>query len=530
MQAQADKIGLALRHIQEDYPMNSNSHSTRPQLPHSARNPGNDSSPAKPSVSRRRLWLMVAAMLILWLAGVMIYQTHKPLPPGLSYESPVYKVQNVAFWHDLTYQDDRGMEKREEQILPRMLQIIEESREFLIIDLFLFNDYTHKDQQFPAVSRELTDKLIAQKKAYPAMDIVFITDEVNTNYGSAPNHLLEEMKKAGIKVILTDVDELRDSTPAYSAVWRTFIQWFGQSGRGWIPNLMASGGPDITARSYLKLLNVKANHRKVVVSEQTALISSGNVHDASAYHSNIALEVQGPVISDIIKTEQAAADLSGAGPLLDKNPVFPQEDSTAAKGPLEVRYLTEGKVYKYALESIRATGKDDMIWMGMFYLADDGIIDALLGAADRGAQVRLLLDPNQNAFGRDKIGIPNRPVAMDLNRRSGGSINIRWYNTGKEQYHSKLMFIAKATGNSLVLGGSTNFTPRNLDDYNLENNLWVAVPQDQPLYTDMESYFNRLWYNEGAEYSLPLKDYQSDVTWLKYVLYRLQTRLGLTTF
>ncbi|MBW4081729.1 phospholipase D family protein [Paenibacillus sp. S150] len=479
---------------------------------------------------RRRKWVLwVVGLLILWLAGVMIYQTCKPLPAGISYESPAYRADSVAFWHDLTYRDKSGLEQREEQILPRILQIIEDSRQFLVIDLFLFNNYTHKDQQFPAASQELTDKLVAQQEAYPNMEIVFITDEVNTNYGSAPNPLLEQMTAAGIKVILTDVDSLRDSTPAYSAVWRTFIQWFGQSGRGWIPNLMASEGPDITVRSYLKLLNVKANHRKVVLSEQTALISSGNVHDASAYHSNIALEVQGPILADILQTEQAAADLSQAGPILSKLPVFPQENA-AQTGTLEMRYLTEGRIYKYALEGIRSAGQGDTLWMGMFYLADDRILDELVKAAARGAGIRLLMDPNQNAFGRDKIGIPNRPVAMDLNKRSGGEIAIRWYNTGQEQYHAKLMFIAKASGPSIVLGGSTNFTARNLDDFNLENNLWVAVPKDQPLYAEMESYFNRLWNNEDAQYSLPLEEYQSGVTWMKYILFRMQKNLGFTTF
>lgn len=268
----------------------------------------------------------------------------------------------------------------------------------------------------------------------------------------------------------------------------------------------------------------------MVLSENTALISSGNVHDASAYHSNIALEVQGPILADILQSEQAAANLSEAGPLLSRTPDFKQQALPAGEPQLEVRYLTEGKVYKYALDDIKATGQGDVIWMGMFYLADDGIIDALLAADARGAEVRLLLDPNQNAFGRDKIGIPNRPVAMELNRKSKGNVAIRWYNTGKEQYHSKLLFIAKAAGNSIVLGGSTNFTARNLDDYNLENNLWVSVPQGQPLYAEMESYFNRLWNNEGAEYSLPLKEYQSEITWIKYLLYRMQTRLGLTTF
>ncbi|WP_150270641.1 phospholipase D family protein [Paenibacillus tepidiphilus] len=480
---------------------------------------------------RRRIRILLPLLLLAgWLAGVMVYQTHKPLPPGISYESGLYQSNKLDFWYDLTVPDGSAQGRREEQILPRMLQIIGEARQFLIVDLFLFNDYTHKDQSFPKVSRMLTDKLLAQQAAYPEMEIVFITDEVNTNYGSAPNALLEEMKAAGIRVILTDVDSLRDSTPAYSAVWRTFIQWFGQSGQGWIPNLMASEGPDITARSYLKLLNVKANHRKLVLSEKTALVSSGNVHDASAYHSNIALEVQGPILAEILRTEQAAADLSGSGPLLSREPVFAPQEAQASSGPLAVRYLTEGKVYKYALEAIASAERGDVLWMGMFYLADDGILDALVEASARGAEIRLLLDPNQNAFGRDKIGIPNRPVAMDLHKRSGGSIAIRWYNTGIEQYHTKLLYLAKASGSSIVLGGSTNFTKRNLDDYNLENNLWVSVPRGEPLFLELEDYFTTLWNNEGAEYTLPLEEYQGDITRLKYILFRLQTLLGFTTF
>ncbi|MFF2912294.1 phospholipase D-like domain-containing protein [Paenibacillus sp. NPDC057934] len=479
------------------------------------------------------LWLWIAGLftlLILWLAAVMIYQTHKPLPPGLSYESPSYKVNQVHFWYDLTHADGTENGSQEEQILPRILKIIEESRQFLVVDMFLFNNYTHKGQYFPPISKMLTDKLLAQKAAYPEMEIVFITDEVNTNYNSAPNPLLEEMKAADITVIMTDVDKLRDSTPVYSAIWRTFIQWFGQSGKGWIPNLMASNGPKITARSYLKLLNVKANHRKLIMNETTALISSGNVHDASAYNSNIALEVQGPILADILQTEQAAAHLSGTGPLLRKEPVFSQANEGNAEEHLEVRYLTEGKIYTYTLEAISSAQQGDTVWMGMFYLADDKIIKALLEASKRGAIVRLLLDPNQNAFGRDKIGIPNRPVAMDLNRRSDGKIAIRWYNTTKEQYHAKLLFVSKENGKSVVLGGSSNFTARNLDDYNLENNLWVTTQRNQPLYTEVEAYFTRLWNNDGAAYSLPLDTYQSEVTWIKYMVFRMQKFLGFTTF
>ncbi len=46
------------------------------------------------------------------------------------------------------------------------------------------------------------------------------------------------------------------------------------------------------------MLNFKANHRKILITENEALITSANVHDASAYHSNIAFVVSGEIIAD----------------------------------------------------------------------------------------------------------------------------------------------------------------------------------------------------------------------------------------
>lgn len=472
-------------------------------------------------------------VLIVWLITVMIYQTHKPLPAGISYESPLYTVDHVDFLYDLTYPDGKGGFHQERHIVDRMLQMISEAHEYVVLDLFLFNDYVHKGQIYPDVSGEMTRTLLAQKKKYPQLQIVFVTDEINTNYDSAPNPLLEQLKQAGAQVIITDVNPLRDSTPAYSAVWRTFFQWFGQSGTGWIPNLMASNGPDITARSYLKLLNVKANHRKVITTENSTLISSGNVHNASAFHSNIAFEVQGDITRDILASEQAVADFSGGGTLPKWNGATasgPVGSSRSASVPLQIRYLTEGKIYDYLLKSIKKTDKGDTLWMGMFYLADTKVMNELVEAGHRGVHIRLILDPNQNAFGQEKIGLPNRPVAEELLERSGQEMQIRWYNTTKEQYHTKLLYIAKAKGPSIVMGGSANFTARNLDNLNLENDLWIAVPKGNKLTRDLDHYFNRIWYNEGAEYSLDFSAYHERSVWFKDILYRLQKILGFTTY
>ncbi|QCT04630.1 hypothetical protein E6C60_3925 [Paenibacillus algicola] len=490
------------------------------------------SAGAQPAHTRRRsprFWVKTAVLLLFaWLLAVLVYHTQKPLPDGISYESPLYQSTEVAFWHDLTYPGPDGQAVHEQQIYDRMHEIIDESRQFLVIDMFLFNDYTHKDQSFPQVSREMTDHLISHKSKHPEMDMFLITDEVNTNYGSSKNPLLEDLKQAGITVIITNVEPLRDSTPIYSAFWRTFIQWFGQAGEGQVPNLMAEEAPDMTVRSYMKLLNVKANHRKVIVSERTALVSSANVHAASAYHSNIAFEAGGEVIRDVLAAEQAAASLSGPYTL----PVYtPSEETQPAPGlSADIRYLTEGKVYKYVLKAIEEAEAGDTLWMGMFYLAEGEVMDELVAASQRGVQVRLILDPNQNAFGRDKIGIPNRPAAAELKERSGNSIDIRWYNTGEEQYHTKLLFISKPSKPSIMIGGSTNFTPRNLKDYNLENNFWLSAEKEHEVTKQVNDYFNRLWNNVDAEYTLELSAYEEDTVWLKSVAFRIQKLLGFTTF
>ncbi|WP_427052100.1 phospholipase D family protein [Paenibacillus sp. TC-CSREp1] len=483
------------------------------------------------------------ALLILWLIAVMIYQTYKPLPPGISYEGQEYRVQNVQFLNDLTYPSPDGQMQHEQQIFQRMLQVVKDAEQFVVVDMFLFNNYQHKGQHFPPVSQQFTDTLIAKKTNNPDMSIWFITDEVNTNYNAAPNPLLEQMKQAGIHVVITNLDPLRDSTPVYSAVWRTFFQWFGQSGKGWIPNLMATDGPDVTLRSYLKLLNVKANHRKVVASEKTAIVSSGNIHDASAYHSNIGFEVTGPVIGDIIQAEQAVVDMSGGGQLpvydastqtssssSDSSPSSEAAKESESEGPIRLRYLTEGKVNDALLYEINQTGKGDTLWMGMFYIASPKVLEALLDASKRGTDIRLVLDPNENAFGQEKIGIPNRPVAAELHDKSSGSIQIRWYNTTKEQYHTKMIYIAKAAGDHIVMGGSTNFTPRNLNDYNLENDMWIAAPADAAFTIDVADYFKRIWVNEDAPFTLDLEEFQEKTTFLKGILYKLQLILGFTTF
>lgn len=199
--------------------------------------------PLAPKKERRiKLWMIILIVLVLLFTGVMIYQTHKPLPAGISMEGPIHMVsdENIQFLSDLTYKDgSTGKTKQEQMIFDRIYRAIEEAEQFIVMDMFLYNGYYKTGQSFPPLSRTQTDKLIAAKAINPNISIVVITDQINTSYGSSPAPELERLRAAEIPIIMTNVDPLRDSSPLYSAGWRILAQWFGQSGRGWLPNPMA---------------------------------------------------------------------------------------------------------------------------------------------------------------------------------------------------------------------------------------------------------------------------------------------------
>lgn len=69
-----------------------------------------------------------------------------------------------------------------------------------------------------------------------------------------------------------------------------------------------------------------------------------------------------------------------------------------------------------------------------------------------------------------------------------------------------------------------------MNDYNLENDLWIAAPPDNKFTLDIANYFERIWNNDDAEFTLNLDEFQEKTTFLKGILYKLQLILGLTTF
>ncbi|MGG1629315.1 phospholipase D family protein [Rossellomorea sp. NRS-1567] len=481
---------------------------------------------------KKKSW-WIGGVIILILTVVMFYHRVKPLPPGVSYAGNTYTIpeKDVEFLYDLTYQKD-GKELYDHSIFDEVYQTIEEAEDFLILDLFLVNGYTKGDRDYPRISEKLSKTIQKQMKKNPDLKVVFISDVVNTTYGSHTAKQLEPLEDLGAEVIYTDLNRLRDPNILYSGVWRTALGWFGQDGYGWLPNPMAPSAPKVTMRSYLKLLNIKANHRKVVITENAGLILSANPHDASGFHSNIGFKVKGEILKEMVKAEKAVAAFSGGNV-----EAFPTEEDldqsikklSPAEASVKAQILTEKKVQTSVVKAMNKANKGDEVWIGMFYLADRDIIDAIGDAADREVEVRLVLDPNQNAFGQEKIGLPNLPIASELHNLDDDHITIRWYNTNKEQYHTKFIYI-KGEKESTVIGGSSNYTSRNLDDYNLEENIKIVAPTDSKTMSDIDQYFNRIWNNEDGTYTVKYEKYQDKLPAFKYVMYILQKIFQVTTY
>ena len=145
--------------------------------------------------------------------------------------------------------------------------------------------------------------------------------------------------------------------------------------------------------------------------------------------------------------------------------------------------------------------------------------------------VRVLRDPNKDAFGRQKNGIPNPPVATELVAATDGAIRLRWYRTHGEQFHTKLFMLRQPTRVWFTLG-SANLTRRNIGDFNLEANLAVESAPGTTIATDVERYFETLWHNRGptgVEYTADFGTF-ADPAQASYWSYRLMAATGLSSF
>lgn len=471
--------------------------------------------------------LYALAVLVLAYLTTIVWHQVKPLPEGLNFAGQWRPVANLRFHADSTWLDAEGQQHNEREIFDAAFAMIERADTLVVSDFFLVNAFAGKGGDgYRALSSELVEAMTTERRTHGALEATLITDPFNDLYDGVQQPLFTQLEQAGIGVIETDLTRLRDPNPAWSALWRICCRWFGNGHQGgWLPNPVGEG--KVTLRTYLAMLNFKANHRKTLVVDgergPEGFVTSANPHDASSRHDNIAFSFDGPAAVDLLGTESSVAAFStGSRP----------EWTDGLAGPVgvvsaQIRILTEAAILDAALDMIDSARSGDSLDLLMFYLSHRGIVEALIDAHDRGADVRLLLDPNEDAFGRKKNGVPNRQVAWELHQ---AGIPVRWCNTRGEQCHGKMLVLRPREGEDLVLAGSANFTRRNLDNYNLETDVQIRASRNVAVMRSVNAFFEERWSNTPDRiHSLPYQHY-ADESRLRYWQYRVMEATGLSTF
>ncbi len=464
-----------------------------------------------------RYWIVMVTGSIAWLMGSGCTTPEKL---GLAYSGET-NVDHVQLLFDETWVDPAGTRHVRQEIFDSIFQMIDEADEFILVDFFLVNDFLYEPGPgLRRLSRELTDKLVEKRAANPDLDIVFISDPVNTVYGAIESPFFRELEDAGVRVVWTDLNKLRDSNPIYSKPWRLLGKPWGTGPGNAIGNPLGEGS--ISLRSMLKLMNFKANHRKVVVTEKSLLVTSANPHDASSAHWNVALRIDGAAMPLAWQAESAILRFSGAPDV--QPPAFRVGTTTSSRS---VSVLTERKIKDCVLTLLESAEPGTRIDLAMFYFSDRDLVRAFIAAHKRGCDIRVILDPNKDAFGKEKNGIPNRQTAL---RFATEGIPLRWADTHGEQCHVKMLYVEHADETSTFLIGSCNYTRRNTDNFNGECDLAYTAPINDSEMQRARSVFDRWWGNkEGRIYTTDYKTYE-DRSVRRKIRGWLMEILGLSTF
>ncbi len=472
---------------------------------------------------------ILACLLLLLYLVTAVHHARKPLPPGISARMPERPARSVQFFSDITFTDADGNRQSRQEIFDEVFRLISQARSLIVLDMFLFNAFQGvMPENHRRLCQPLVDLLIDRRQTEPGLRILLITDPFNTLYGGVPAPHLASLREAGVEVVTTDLRPLRDSNPVWSGFWRLCCQWFGNNAAGgWLPNPVGPGR--VTLRTYLTLLNFKANHRKTLVVDEgrdwTALVTSANPHDASSAHDNVALRFSGPAALDLLATELAVARLSGMP--LSAWPQPPAAGAAEEPPDARVQVLTESRIRDAVITAADSAGTGDRICIHMFFMAHRGILAAIKNARHRGAEVQVLLDPNKDAFGRTKGGIPNRQSAIELAR---ADIHVRWADTRGEQSHSKVFLLLRHQGSAELILGSANFTRRNLDDFNLETDVRLVASATHPAIDAAKTNFELCWNNSPAiRFSVDHAHY-ADSRQLRYWRYRFMEATGWCIF
>ena len=512
-----------------------------------------------------RICIFAALAALIVFPYLIVYKP--PLPVGTRIRtSPIpIDADKIQLLIDSTARGTSTVERvMHQEIFDEILTLIEEADSAILLDFFLWNSWQGMQrEEHRNLSSELANALIDKKEDDPDISMLVFTDPLNRLYGQEEGAVFSRMAKAGIPVIFTDLDLLRDPNTLYAGPARVYGKpisrepWFHkhlQKKRFTHPSY--HGGPNVSALQLGNLFFFKANHRKLIVADSALdgwrmIVSSLNPSDSSSAHSNMGVRLDGDIAWRVARQELLAVEWSGAasGHVLEKEDgdwrevlrsfrnVLPSPRPIEAPedGQAMAEWITEGAIRERVIEMLSGSTRGDSVKIAMFYISDRGVVQALKDAALSGARVQLILDMNREAFGREKDGIPNRPVAGELMAFAAEehvSIEVKWAETHGEQFHTKAMSITNPNSSKhQFICGSANWTRRNIGDFNMEGNVCI---QDAPEVTKrFNAYFDDAWDNEGEMLrTIPYEEagMTGSRLSLKRAIYRIRESTGMCSF
>jgi hypothetical protein len=418
----------------------------------------------------RRFMLALLFVLGIW-AATAFWQSVKPLPPGTRVSSLGVRLSESQV--ELTY-DAIGL-----------LANIDRAEQAIVLD------------QCP-LARDVAQHLLARKRQRPNLKIVLITDPVNEAYGGTPAQHLATLEQAGIIVVRVRLERLRDSNPLYSALWRLGVGWWSD------PYDEAPG--QLSLRSTLRQLNYRADRRQLMVTDD----GSGGWLGMITGGGSLGIQLRGGLARDMAASE---LDIAAWSTGEDRLPALPPPEGRGL-GSIDARFLTEGAIRNALLDALATAGGGDLISIAVRRLSDRALIDALLRAAQRGAQLRIALDA---------AAAPNLPVAAELMRAGQERIEVRWMGRGETAARTPLTLIQHRGELWADLGGADYSRP-SLEDFNLTAAVELRLPVRAAAARALLLRFAALW--TAAEPGAPQSGDSSPGYWR----YRALAASGLAGF
>ena len=447
---------------------------------------------------------------------------------GVSTEPILVDEEDVDILFDTTGHDANGVKLARQEIFDTLLSLVADAGDTIVLDMFLANQFgTLTRKPYRDTTGELVEALVRRKSEHPDTWILLLTDPVNSAYAFDCPPALRPLVEAGVHVVLTDLEQLADLNRIYSPfsrIVRPVLEQLRPMHGRVLSNPLEPKGDKISLIQFFRLLDFKANHRKVAivrdkVGSWRVMVTSANPHSASSAFANTGVVLRRAPVREIYRGELLVArasilrrpelccSRSDASELLRDlekrlSDLPEHESSTASKQGtgVRVRYCTEGAIGETVDWMLKGAGRGDQVDLLMFYLSDPQVISGIKACAERGARVRLLLDPNREAFGRGKNGVPNTAVAWKLHRWAQQRelpLEVRWFVAQGEQGHFKMLRVHnRAAGREQLLTGSANFTIRNLRGYNLE--AAVLLEDAHRAGETCGRVFTDLWENRGG--------------------------------